>query len=118
MLTQVNPKLPMRSKSVTKEFYTQQLGFTDSSAADYENYLIVEKDKVQLHFFSHPTLNPTENYGQIYIRTDDVVSLYETLKSRNVAIHPGGQLKIQPWGQKEFSVLDPDHNLLTFGQEV
>jgi hypothetical protein len=118
MLTQVNPKLPMRSKSITKEFYTKQLGFADVSAADYEGYLIVEKDNVQLHFFSHPALNPKENYGQVYIRTDDVVKLYELFQSQNVSIHPGGQLKTQPWNQKEFSLLDPDHNLLTFGQSV
>lgn len=118
MLTQVNPKLPMRSKAATKAYYTQQLGFTDVSAADYDGYLIVEKDNVQLHFFSHPALNPNENYGQVYIRTDDVVSLYETFQSRKVSIHPGGQLKTQPWGQKEFSLLDPDSNLITFGQSV
>ena len=81
MLTQVNPKLPMRSKAATKAYYTQQLGFTDVSAADYDGYLIVEKDNVQLHFFSHPALNPNENYGQVYIRTDDVVSLGNVRKN-------------------------------------
>jgi hypothetical protein len=118
MLIQVNPKLPMRSKSVTKAFYTEQLGFTDISAGDYNDYLIVEKDNVQLHFFAFPALNPLENYGQVYIRTNDITALYEWFASHNVAIHPAGQLKTQPWGQKEFSLLDPDHNLLTFGQGV
>jgi len=27
-----------------------------------------------------------------------------------------GHLEKKPWGQKEFSMLDPDNNLLTFGQ--
>jgi hypothetical protein len=27
-------------------------------------------------------------------------------------------MEIKPWGQIEFSLLDPDHNLLTFGQTV
>jgi hypothetical protein len=27
-------------------------------------------------------------------------------------------LEIKPWGQKNFSILDPDHNLLTFGQSL
>jgi hypothetical protein len=31
-------------------------------------------------------------------------------------IHPNGKLQTKPWGQKEFSILDPDNNLLTFGQ--
>jgi hypothetical protein len=24
----------------------------------------------------------------------------------------------KPWGQQEFSLLDPDHNLLTFGESI
>jgi hypothetical protein len=32
--------------------------------------------------------------------------------------HPNGHLAIKPWGQKEFSILDPDNNLLTFGQNI
>ena len=27
-------------------------------------------------------------------------------------------LEIKPWKQKEFAVLDPDHNLLTFGENL
>jgi hypothetical protein len=27
-------------------------------------------------------------------------------------------MEIKPWGQKEFSLLDPDNNLLTFGEAI
>jgi hypothetical protein len=30
----------------------------------------------------------------------------------------GVHLEIKPWGQKEFSLLDPDNNLLTFGESI
>jgi hypothetical protein len=63
-------------------------------------------------------LNPLENYGQVYIRTNDIENVYETFLKNGVAIHPNDPLQIKPWGQKEFSLLDPDHNLLTFGQSV
>lgn len=33
-------------------------------------------------------------------------------------IHPNGHLALKPWKQKEFSLLDPDNNLLTFGQTL
>jgi hypothetical protein len=36
----------------------------------------------------------------------------------NHNIHPSGHLQTKPWGQKEFSMLDPDNNLLTFGQSM
>jgi hypothetical protein len=36
----------------------------------------------------------------------------------NVEIHPNGHLKDMPWRQREFALLDPDNNLLTFGQSI
>lgn len=118
MLTAINPKLPMRNKSVTRDFYLNQLGFKEFGNADYDGYLMVEKDNVQIHFFEFKGLNPKENYGQVYIRTNDIDSLYKALLNNNAGIHPNGQLEIKPWGQKEFSMLDPDNNLLTFGQSL
>jgi len=35
-----------------------------------------------------------------------------------VEIHPNGHLEMKPWGQKEFALLDPDNNLLTFGERI
>lgn len=114
MLNQIHPKLPMRNVAKTKDYYVNQLGFTE--IADYGNYLIVKKDHVEMHFFEHTTLIPTENYGQVYLRTDAIDVLYQQWLDSGVTIHPGGSLETKSWGQKEFSLLDPDHNLLTFGQ--
>ncbi len=36
----------------------------------------------------------------------------------DIPIHPNSPLEIKPWGQKEFALLDPDNNLLTFGQNI
>jgi catechol 2,3-dioxygenase-like lactoylglutathione lyase family enzyme len=116
MLTDINPKLPMRNKALTVDFYVHTLGFQTVGSADFDDYLMVQKDKVQIHFFTFKALNPKENYGQVYIRTDDIDALYQTFLDRKVPIHPKGHLETKPWGQKELSVLDPDHNLLTFGQ--
>ncbi len=114
MLTAIHPKLPMRDKEATKEYYLNKLGFAD--AGDYGDYLIVEKDGIAIHFFQFSGLDPKENYGQVYIRTDNINSLYQSLIARSVDIHPNGRLATKPWGQTEFSLLDPDNNLLTFGQ--
>jgi catechol 2,3-dioxygenase-like lactoylglutathione lyase family enzyme len=113
MLTAINPKLPMRDKAATRDFYIKQMGFTEFGSADYDGYLMVEKDGIQLHFFEHKTLDPKENYGQVYIRTDDIEGLYRFIKTQSINC---AKLNVMPWGQKEFSVLDPDSNLLTFGQ--
>ena len=118
MLTDINPKLPMRNKKVTKEFYINQLGFSEYGSADFEGYLMIEKDQIQIHFFEFKELNPKENYGQVYIRTNKIEDFYQSVLDRKTKIHPNGPLEIKPWGQKEFSILDPDSNLLTFGESV
>lgn len=118
MLLTIHPKLPMRDKEATKRFYIDKLEFKEFGNADFEGYLMVEKDHIQLHFFEFKSINPYENYGQVYIRTDKIDTYYQTLLDNKVRIHPNGLLEAKPWGQKEFSILDPDHNLLTFGQTM
>ena len=116
MLNDIIPKLPMRNKMLTKEFYLNQLSF--ELISDYGDYILIKKDQIEIHFFEFKTLNPLENYGQVYIRVFDIDDVYKDLKDKNVSIHPNGNLEIKPWGQKEFSLLDPDNNLLTFGQAI
>lgn len=116
MLTAIHPKLPMRDQSITKNYYLKNLSF--EVLGDYTDYLIVGKDTIEIHFFMFKELDPKENYGQVYIRTNNVASLYEELLENNVAIHPNGHLATKSWGQREFALLDPDNNLLTFGEAV
>ena len=118
MFTEIHPKLPMRDKNSTRAYYTGKLGFRIVGKEDYDGYLMVRKDSIQIHFFEFKGLNPKENYGQVYIRTDAIEALYDSFIAKNITIHPNGPLEVKPWGQKEFSLLDPDHNLLTFGQSV
>ena len=118
MITSIIPKLPMRNKARSRAFYLNQLGFKDIGIADFEDYLIVEKDGVELHFFAHPELDPAQNYGQVYIRTEAIEQLYQSIVAKDGAIHPNGRLEAKPWGQMEFAMLDPNNNLLTFGQLI
>ncbi|ASZ12178.1 VOC family protein [Chitinophaga pendula] len=92
MLTTIHPKLPMRNKEITRDYYVNSLGFRDMGTTDYEGYLM--------------------------LGTDDIDTLYQSLLEKGVAIHPAGALARKPWGQQEFALLDPDNNLLTFGQSV
>ena len=118
MLTSINPKLPMRDREITRDFYTDRLGFEEFGNAAYEDYLMLQKDRVQIHFFLFKELKHKENYGQVYVRIDAIEKFYQELLNKKVAIHPNGKLQVKPWGQKEFSLLDPDYNLLTFGQSI
>ncbi len=116
MLTAIHPKLPMSSKAATREFYIHELGFKEYSDVDYEGYLMIQQDDIQLHFFEFMELEPKENYGQVYIRTDNIEYWYKLAVDKKLRLPMAGHLQLKPWGQWEFSLLDPDMNLLTFGQ--
>jgi hypothetical protein len=77
---------------------------------------MVQRDTIEIHFFEFKELDPKENYGQVYIRTNDIEGFYKSMLEHKTEIHPNGKLQTKPWGQKEFALLDPDNNLLTFGQ--
>ncbi|MGU9938399.1 VOC family protein [Empedobacter brevis] len=107
----------MRSKKITFKYYVEHLGFVPF-LNDLKDYFMVRKDRIEIHFFKFEELIPEDNYGQVYIRVADIELLYETFIKNKIQIHPNGKLQVKPWGQIEFSILDPDHNLLTFGQAV
>lgn len=98
----------------TELFYTAQLGFTVNKR--HQDWLKLERDAVTLHFSLDPTVNPAKNTCHVYIRTRGIDALYEQC-SRNV-IHPNGALRTQDYGMREFAAIDPDGNLLTFGEPI
>jgi len=118
MITSIIPKLPMRDRARTRHYYINHLGFRDVGTDHYDEYLMVARDSMELHFFLHPDLDPRKNYGQVYLRVNDIDDLYYGWMEQGVRIHPNGELSNKPWGQREFALLDPDHNLLTFGQAL
>jgi hypothetical protein len=108
----------MRSKEVTMTFYVDKLGFAPSDNHEmFNDYLMMSKDDIEIHFFLFEDLIPRENDGQVYIRCQNINELYNDAFLKGI-VHPNDHLNQKPWGQWEFSILDPDTNLLTFGQEV
>ena len=108
----------MRSKAVTKDYYITKLGFEVFGSTDFDGYLMVQKDHIEIDFFEYKELDPKENYGQIYIRTNTIDTLYNSFLEKGISIHPTGHLQIKTWRLKEFSLLDPDNNLITFGEAI
>lgn len=107
------PKLPMRNIKISKNFYINLLEFKEIGNPNFKEYMMVAKEDLEIHFFEFKDLNPLENYGQIYIRTQNIEELFAFIKSKNLK---STKLEHKPWRQIEFSILDPDHNLITFGQ--
>lgn len=101
MTKAIIPILPSRSLAVTEAFYNA-IGFTTVNV--YPNYLLLARGACELHFFLHAELDPAANDHGVYIRIDGPADL-----------PAGAALKDMPWGMREFSLLDPDKNLLRFG---
>lgn len=117
LLRSIIPKLPSRNLQTTRSFYEEKLNFR-KVGGDYPDYLMMMGDGIEIHFFLFPDLDPKENYGMCYIRVSDIERLYEDLKNKNAPFPSAGHLKAKPWGQKEFAIIDPDTNLLTFGEGI
>ena len=58
MLIDVNPELPMRDKKITKDFYANQLGFKEYGNTEYDGHLMMEWDRIQIHFYEFKELDP------------------------------------------------------------
>ena len=115
MITRIVPKLPYIDKQQTIDYYVNKLRFKLQS--EYEDYLILAQNSVELHFFSYPDLKPDKSDFMIYLRVDkEIEALYQQYQSDGVAIHPNGKLGDRPWKQREFAIIDPNGTLLTFGQ--
>ena len=107
----------MRDKLITIRYYTA-LGFSSIGALEWPHYLMLKKGHLEVHFFRHDTLDVHTNDGQLYFRVKEIEAFYQKIQTIGIKVHPNGALQTHPWGQKEFSLLDPDHNLLTFGESM
>ncbi len=96
----------------TETFYTEKLKFAVS--ARHDDWLKLDRDALTLHFALVSGLNPRKNMSHAYVRVRGVDSLFEQLPRD--AVHPNGSLRTQDYGMREFAVIDPDGNLLTFGE--
>ncbi len=97
----------------TVSFYCSRLGFT-RVYAESGVWGIVSRDAVQIHFWPCSNRGIAENTScRVYVAGID--DLFNELQSEGV-IHPNAPLETKPWGSREFGILDPDGNLVTFAE--
>jgi len=115
MISLVIPKLPFIDKEKTLDYY-QKLGF--ELTADHGDYLITKYKNLEIHFFRFEDLLPEKSDFMIYLRIEiNIEKFYENVQNQGIEIHPNGKLETKPWNMTEFSLIDPNGTLLTFGQE-
>jgi DNA-binding transcriptional MerR regulator len=114
LLQRAVPVLASLDIQATQRFYAEKMGFT--SVAQYPDYGTVERDNVQIHFWLTDDAD-IPKATSCRVDVDGVDQLYEELQASGV-VHPNGPLTDQPWGLREFAVLDGDGNMIKFGQRT
>ena len=114
------PILPSRSLSKTLEFFGR-LGFDGKILGAANDYAILTRGDLELHFFLHTELRPAESFAGCYVRVADVESLYQAFSLAELprrGIPRMDRIESKPWGMREFAIVDEDGNLLRVGQEL
>lgn len=106
------PILASLNESETVAFYTQKLGFTFHSV--YQGYLIFTRDGIHIHLFPCNDPEAARNMG-CYIYVTDIDELYAEYRQQEL-IHPNGNLKMMPWGLRQFAVVDNNGNIFYFAE--
>ncbi len=97
----------------TVSFYCSRLGFS-RVYVEPGVWGIVSRDAVQIHFWPCSERHIAENTScRVYVAGID--QFFAELEPQGV-IHPNAPLENKPWGSREFGVLDPDGNLITFAE--
>jgi DNA-binding transcriptional MerR regulator len=111
-LRQAIPVLASLDLEATQRFYADRLGF--DPLFTYPDYAIADRDGIRLHFWLTDDADIPKSTS-CRIEVTGIDALYEELTATEV-VHPNGPLTAQPWGMKEFAVLDGDGNLIKFSE--
>jgi catechol 2,3-dioxygenase-like lactoylglutathione lyase family enzyme len=114
MTDRATPTLPSRDLAGTSAFYSR-LGFREVFRD--AGWLVLDRGSIQLEFFPHPTLDPRTNYGGCCLRVADVDALHAAFSQAGLPTDARAVPRLtrpldQPWGFREFALVDADGNLL------
>jgi catechol 2,3-dioxygenase-like lactoylglutathione lyase family enzyme len=115
------PILPSRDLAETRAFY-RRLGFTcwfdGRGGWDYE---IVSRGHLVVHFFLNSSLVAERSDAGCYLRVVDADRLHAELSALGL---PGEGIprmtapRDEPWGMREFAIVDTSGNLLRIGHDL
>jgi hypothetical protein len=108
----VAPGMPSTNIERTIENYAR-LGFTATLVMD--DFAIIEREGVELHFALKPDHDPARTATWIYIRVEDADAFYKDMKSAGVDIN---EPRDTDYRMREIPYVDPDNNLILFGSTL
>lgn len=118
-LLSATPALPVLNIDTATSFYRDRLGF-DVIHAD-GGFAVLTRDQVRIHLWAanDPNVPGAEPHlagsASCRVNVSGIDALYQEMQSSGV-VHPNGQLASQPWGERDFTVLDQDNNCIAFAE--
>jgi catechol 2,3-dioxygenase-like lactoylglutathione lyase family enzyme len=116
----VAPILPSRDLRATASFY-ERLGYEERGLWPDE-YLIVSRGSIGLHFFHCPQLDPWTSIAGCYLYVEDADALHSEYSALGLPEKGIPRLHGAPedtdYGLREFAVVDEDGNLLRIGSPL
>lgn len=110
MMRTIMPELPLDDVSAGVAYYRDVLGFTVNYAQ--HDIGVMDRDDVRLLLVARTPRHT--GIGSCYVYVESADALHEELTARGANVQ--GPPVSQPWGLREFVVLDPEGNRLTLGQ--
>jgi len=112
------PILPALDLDQSIAFY-ERLGFRLAGRAPApEDYALMRRDDMELHFYGAPELDPATCYAACYLRVNDAPKLHAEFSALGLAgsgMPRLSALETKSWGMREFHVVDPSGVLLRVG---
>lgn len=115
------PAWPVSDQARAAAFLERTLGLQQLFDGDVA-LGILRRDAVELHLWvpdgSAPGAEPyLAGSASCRVQVTEVDALHAHCARLGV-VHPNGPLTDTAWGTREFSVLDPDHNLITLYERL
>jgi uncharacterized glyoxalase superfamily protein PhnB len=93
--------------------YRDVFGFTEDFR--YGDYAGISRGELHLHLTGSSVHDRPVGGGSVYVFCDEVDTFYADLKRKGARVKD--EPKDYPYGMRDFAVMDPDGNLLSFGCE-
>jgi catechol 2,3-dioxygenase-like lactoylglutathione lyase family enzyme len=112
-LTGAIPVLPSSDVEATLAFYRTKLGFEGTV---FGGYLLMRRDDIGLHFAQ----SDDHDVAKAPMCRFDVrgIDALHAEFDRAGALGRGGELTTEPWGMRQFAVIDDDGNCLVFQEPI
>jgi catechol 2,3-dioxygenase-like lactoylglutathione lyase family enzyme len=125
------PAMPTHDVPLAVSFYTDVLGFETVHAEG--GFALLRRDGTTISLWGatdegwresfdveSPVCSGAESFiagtASCSVQVEGVDELYTHCTEHGI-VHPNGHIGDQPWGAREFGILDPDGNLVTFWQK-